>query len=143
MTARDRRVELQETVDVAGYWEVETSGQSEPGKGISARRSGAPEGSNRRSRSVCVHEEHKSNTEDIPNKQLSRDCSFLTGEMNPFELALALDSKFGGNLSSGRTNVWTEQGSDSGGVESSIRTGFPRCPMVRSEAQRGDAMVSM
>ena len=128
---------------MAGYQEIETGGQSEPGKGISARRNGVSEGSDRQSRSVCVHEEHKSSAGDIPSKQLSRDCSFLTGEMNPFELALALDSKFGGNLSSGRTNVWTEQGSDSGGVESSIRTGFPRCPMVRSEAQRRDVMVSM
>ena len=65
---------------------------------------------------------------DIPNKQFSRDCSFLTGEMKPFELALALDSKFGGNRSSGRTKVWTEQGRDSGGAESSMRTEYPETP---------------
>ena len=41
----------------------------------------------------------------IPSKQFRRDCSFLTGEMKPFEFAFALDSKFGGNRSSGRTNV--------------------------------------
>ena len=70
----------------------------------------------------------RSETEDVPSKQFSRDCSFFTGEMKPFEFALALDSKFGGNRSSGRTNVWTEQGSDSGGVESSIRTRFPDLP---------------
>ena len=70
----------------------------------------------------------RSKTRDIPSKQFRRDCSFLTGEMKPFELALALVSKFGGNRSSGRTNVWTEQGSDSGGVESSIRTGYPEIP---------------
>jgi hypothetical protein len=67
----------------------------------------------------------RSGTRDIPSKQFNRDRSFLTGEMKPFELALALVSKFGGNRSRGRTNVWTEQGSDSGGVESSIRTGYP------------------
>ena len=60
----------------------------------------------------------------VPSKQFRRDCSFLTGEMKPFEPAFALDSKFGGNRSSGRTNVWTEQGSDSGGVESSIRAWY-------------------
>ena len=76
---------------------------------------------------------------DIPSKQLSRDCSFLTGEMKPFELALALDSKFGGNRSSGRTNVWTEQGSDSGGVESSMRTGYPQCA-PRCEQKREEWM---
>jgi hypothetical protein len=64
--------------------------------------------------------------------------------MKPFELALALDSKFGGNRSSGRTNVWTEQGSDSGGVESSIRTGYLEVrPMIRSEARKEDIVVSM
>lgn len=47
----------------------------------------------------------KNKTHDIPNRQFNRDCSFLTGEMKPFEFALALDSKFGGNRSSGRTNV--------------------------------------
>ena len=75
-------------------------------------------------RKECREEQVKG----IPSKQFSRDCSFLTGEMKPFELALALDSKFGGNRSSGRTNVWTAQGSDSGGVESSIRTEYPKVP---------------
>lgn len=48
--------------------------------------------------------------------------SFATADMTPLPLVLARASKFGGNLFNGLTNVWTRQGSLSGGVGSSICT---------------------
>ena len=59
----------------------------------------------------------------LPRKLLKSILSFFIGVMDPFALILACDSKFGGNRSRGRTNVWTVHLSFSGGVGSSISTG--------------------
>jgi hypothetical protein len=122
---RGRRATWREAVGGAvKYQEIDQEGERSMHDMMKRRR--AVRGD--QNQSAPMKNTRRSGTRDIPSKQFNRDRSFLTGEMKPFELALALDSKFGGNRSSGRTNVWTEQGSDSGGVESSIRTGYLEVP---------------
>lgn len=64
---------------------------------------------------------------DLLSKLFRSMRSFIMGEITPFPLRLAWASKPDGNRSRGRTNVWTLQGSLSGGVGSSSCT-IPNIP---------------